>query len=235
MTESLPEDKQYLLLVEGNGEKEFFIRLGKELFGEPIPYYIIDYKGIRKFEDTLLPLPLDSNFWRIKRIGIVRDADFNTDAFASIKSVLETVNQENDVQLPLPEDKNLFEGDNLQVGIFIMPDNNREGMFEDLLLDTVRDDDVMRCVDAYFECLEEKDVVSKKERVPKVTFDVYMAGRQQEALRVYVQGKKVDENTNQKDWKRRYLSDIYGMTFWDWNHSAFDSIKVFLRQLVESD
>jgi len=62
-----------------------------------------------------------------------------------------------------------------------------------------------------------------------------MAGRQQEALRMFVQGKKVDENTSQKDWKRRYLSDIYGMKFWNWNHSTFDSIKVFLRQLVESD
>jgi hypothetical protein len=231
MSIRIEEDSVQLLLVEGSDEKEFFIELAKHLFGS-IPFQIMEYEGKAKLNDFLLAVQVLPNFSQIKHISIVRDADYETNAFASVCSALVNANKENsDVkQYPVPSKPSEPFGIDLRLSILILPDANSEGMLESLIIKALGEDKIMTCVDQYFECLETIGINAKVEPLPKATLNVYLAAAQ---MRTFIEGKNVGTEATKKDRKRQYLSDIYGMSWWNWNHPAFDSIKSFLKQLTE--
>jgi hypothetical protein len=141
-----PLTRTKLLAVEGIDEVVFFEELLKHLD-------MIDSVDVRQvggkdqFKIKMPVLQKSSGFNRLESVAIIRDADENTSgAFNSIKKILDKMH------LPAPGKPGDFYNGTPRVGIFIMPDNTRKGMLETLCIDTVEDNDAMRCVDEFVRC-----------------------------------------------------------------------------------
>lgn len=238
MSIKIQNGKTCLLLVEGKSETEFFIQLGYHLqFTRDIPLQIMQYDGKDKLKEFLLLIQSHPAFLTMTHIGIIRDADFDGRAFADIQNALTYANSKNPdrPQFPTLTEPLAFTGTKPGVAAFIMPDSQSDGMLETLILQTLTDDDtgIMDCVDSYFACVEETGIAPKPEPLDKAKMRVYMTALYQGKMRAYIEGKHVDVETIGSDKDKSYLSDIYKMTWWDWNHSAFDDIKAFIRELVK--
>lgn len=227
MTIKIPDDKSRLLLVEGKEDQEFFIQLGSQLDSQEFPQelfpHILQYGGKDNLGNCLRLLMRHPNFKQISHIGIVRDADYGTDAFQSVQSALKYANRDNAQQLPIPQSPIQPAGESPKVSALILP-TDAEDMLEDLVLDALKEDTVMRCVDDFFICLTDREVTVVRERLSKAR------------VRVFIIGKNMDaQATVGDDADRRYLSDIFHMTWWRpelWEHESFDDAKAFLRRLA---
>ena len=227
MTELIPEDTSRLLLVEGKEDKEFFIQLGSHLkFPEGIPW-ILKYEGKNNLAGFLYQLIQNSNFKQVSQIGIVRDADYGTDALRSVRNALKKANANANSLRQLPVPKTVIEPSkgSPKVSVLILPSEKRDGMLEDLVLDALNDDPITPCVNDFFTCLKDRKVEIVQERLSKAR------------VRVFITGKNVDRQaTVSNDTGKLYLSDIYKMSWWRggafWEHESFDEAKAFLRQLV---
>lgn len=95
---------------------------------------------------------------RVKRIGIVRDAEGSTalGAFQSVQAALR------DAHLVEPSAMNQLEGNPLAVGVFILPNCQDAGMLESLCLSAVAEietgqaNGILPCVDEFFACLNKR-------------------------------------------------------------------------------
>ena len=225
MTELIPGDTSRLLLVEGKEDKEFFIQLGSHLkFPEEIPLRILPYEGKDKLPKFLYQLIQDMNFKQVSQIGIVRDADYGTDALQSVRTAIKNANANSLRQLPVPETVIEPSEGSPKVSVLILPSEKRDGMLEDLVLDALNDDLITPCVNDFFTCLMDRKVEIVQERLSKAR------------VRVFITGKNVDrQSAVGDDTDKLYLSDIYKMSWWRdefWRHPSFDEAKAFLRQLV---
>ncbi len=219
MTFEIPNNATRLLFVEGKVDKEFFIKL-REHLNLPLVAYIIEYEGKENLGYAMLNTLNNPIFPAITHIGIVRDADFNTNALASIQSALNYANQNSsnpERQYPIPEITKHFYGDKPKLSALVLPDDDIEGMIEDVILQSLEDDPISICVDEYFSCLQGEPI---PEALPK------------SKVRVFIEGKRVkSEETSRSDRERDYPSDIFHMSWWTWEHSAFDTVKQFLTDL----
>jgi hypothetical protein len=233
----VPVGKTRLLMVEGRTDLEFFRQLGFYLkFTKDTPLQIMEYEGKDNLQNFLALVQNEPEFKYVTHIGIVRDADFTGGAFQSVQSALAGANQENLDRKPYPIPvavTNFLVANDLQVGVFIMPDGQSDGMLESLLLRVLQDDAIMTCVDDYFACIEKTNINPKPEPLPKATMRVYMAALYQGKIRSYIEGKNIDFEASTDDRNKSYLSDIYKMTWWTWEHEAFNPIKSFVLKLVE--
>lgn len=247
MSQIIPEGITRLLLVEGNDEIQFF-RSFCEHLNILDSIHILEFGGNKikkggatkeKIVDGLLPILTNPNFERFQQIGIVRDADFTGGAFQSVQGAIESANYENlkagnKNQLPVPQ--NPFEsfGENLKISILILPHENEEGMLENVILNALNDDPVMVCVEEYFKCIDQLDIEVKQDKLAKAQAQILIAQlKHQLTMRVYIEGKKVDEKSTGKDRKRNFLSDLYDMSFWEWERDAFIRIREYLAQLAQ--
>lgn len=95
---------------------------------------------------------------RVKRVGIIRDAEGSTaiGAFQSVQAALR------DAHLAEPSAMNKLEGNPLAVGVFILPNCVDAGMLESLCLSAVTEvevaqpNGVLPCVDEFFACLNKR-------------------------------------------------------------------------------
>ena len=220
MTELIPEGASRLLLVEGREDKQFFIQLG---YPSELPC-ILQYEGKNNLAGFLYQLIQNSNFKQVSQIGIVRDADYGTDAFQSVRTAIKNANANSPRQLPVPETVIEPSEGSPKVSVLILPSEKRDGMLEDLVLDALNDDPITPCVNDFFTCLKDRKVEIVQERLSKAR------------VRVFITGKNVDRQAAvSNDTDKLYLSDIYKMSWWRdefWNHEGFNEAKAFLRQLV---
>ena len=225
MTELIPEGPSRLLLVEGKEDKEFFIQLGSHLkFPEGIPW-ILKYEGKNNLAGFLYQLIQNSNFKQVSQIGIVRDADYGTDALRSVQDALRNANANSPRPLPVPKTVIEPSEGSPKVSVLILPSEKRDGMLEDLVLDALNDDPITPCVNDFFTCLKDRKVEIVQERLSKAR------------VRVFITGKNVDRQASVRgDTDKPRLSDIYKMSWWRgaafWEHESFNEAKAFLRQLV---
>jgi len=139
--------KPKLLLVEGNDEVKLFDKLLADL--GLVDVEIRDIMGKTKFRKNIKGLPKFTGFGKVTSVGIVTDADKQPQGtFDSICDALEAAG------LPRPTAPLQPVGDDPQVAVMILPGDGREGMLEDLCLESVADDPAMPCVEEYFGCLE---------------------------------------------------------------------------------
>ncbi len=229
MPDLIPEGTTYLLLVEGKEDQEFFISLGRFMSYDTDNWLlrIIQYGGKTNLTGRLQTLARPDTMERIERIGIVRDADFNTDAFSSVKDAIRNSRTVNTIQLPVPARVRQWtehSEDLPSVGVLILPSDEREGMIEDLIMDVFKDDPVSNCVAHYFGCLQNEGVSIVPSKVSKAR------------LRTFITGKNISTESEGDDSDKGYLSDIYKMSWWQdnnvWQHQAFDEAKAFLAQLL---
>ena len=225
MADLVPNGKTRLLLVEGKEDQEFFIQLGAHLqLIEDWPLHILQCCGTTKLTQILYEIMKSSRFKAIEQIGIVRDADYGTDAFQSVQSAIEHACKEAQQRLTVPRGPLLPSGGTPSISAMIMPSGEREGMLEDLVLDAFQHDPVTSCVDAYFKCLGDSGIEPLPNRLPKAR------------LRAFITGKNVSEAATSSDEDRSYLSDIFHMSWLPddfWDNPAFNDARTFLTQLLD--
>jgi hypothetical protein len=158
--------KPKILAVEGTDEINFFTALLKVLKISDVQ--ILDFKGKTNFSANIKALPNIPGYDLVSKIGLIRDADDKEpkSAFDSLVAAL------NKVQIPAPTELNSFTAESPSVGIFIMPDNVKKGMLEDLCLKYVEDLPENKCIEEYFCCINKiPDELSKS------MIQIYLAGK----------------------------------------------------------
>ena len=207
-----------LLLVEGQDEIRFFTALAEEL-GISDALQIVCFQDKNgNLRQTLIRLALDPKRNELVSLGIVRDAEYNTNALDSVCGAIRTINGKYPTsKLPIPDEEITPAGDDLKVSVMILPGAGFEGMLEDLILNAYQRDSAMACVDRYFECLEEQNINVIKERVPK------------NRMRVFLASKMVSPSKSKKD---HWMGDIYRRDWWSWEHTEFNPAKSFLQDLA---
>ncbi len=207
---------QRLLLVEGDEDSRFlfalcqYLKLDKQI-------WIHQVEGLPKLLQELTALILSAEFSRLHSIGIVRDADFKTNAFQSVCSALQRANRESiRNQYHIPTQAQSVEGTKPRVGIFILPDANVEGMLEDLVLQAYQADPIVDCVEQYFACLEKQNSL-RTNLIAKAK------------MRTLIAGKTASSDQGDTVWDLQY---VYRQSWWSWEKPRFDDIKHFLQVIV---
>jgi hypothetical protein len=144
-----------ILLVEGINDKAVFGSIFKH---HKLPEgFKIEVKGDVEKLIRSIPVHVKTD---VKTIGIVIDADFNIDnqrnRWEAIKNKLTNIGY--NVPDELHPEGTIIKNDELPViGIWVMPDNNSDGMLEDFVTFLVpEDDELMPFVDETLIDLEEK-------------------------------------------------------------------------------
>ena len=189
-----------LILVEGKDEENFFNALLKEM--EIEDYQILSLGGKDNFPKNLSVITAAPGFDQVKKLGIIRDADENYDN--ALKSICGALNF---CRLPIPSTTNQLEGENPAVGIFIMPGEGKSGALEDLLLESVQNDQATPCVNNYFVCLKENLSNWPPKNISKSWIHAFLSSR--------------------PDGTKR-LGEAAQAGYWSFDNPAFDEIRHFI-------
>ncbi|MBI1280029.1 MAG: hypothetical protein GC179_18015 [Anaerolineaceae bacterium] len=195
-----------LLMVEGKEDIRFFNALIKKLNLENIQ--VSEYEGKNQMRRAILALKNEDMFLNnIIALGVVRDADSDAaGAFQSITSAFKNAG----LQVPKKPLKVSSETGKLtdpQTMAMVVPPNKLSGMLEDVCFESVGDEtELINCVNQYFSCLSEKH---ESHVIPKAKLQVYLAAKEPEMR----------------------LGEAAAAGYWNWDHSVFEPIKAFLRQL----
>ncbi len=217
--EILPEPYTRLLLVEGEDDFAFFLALLKQLELDK-EIHVIHYQGKDNLAQGLANVVNNQRFEELVQLGIVRDADFDTDALSSVRSNIDKVNRETGRGLAKPKRHMEPTGESPKVSAIIMPDEGVDGMLENLILNAFSKDPVSGCVNDYFTCLRARGITLNRVVLPKAR------------ARVFIAGKIVDDAAIGKDrdsWEMRYA---FRSDWWSWDSPAFNKVKAYLRQLA---
>lgn len=230
---SLPNEVTRLLLVEGESDKDFFRRLSDSLPISPLQKpYIVTCEGVNNLGSMLKALLNLPNAKRFTHIGIVRDADFDNNAFQKVVDMLGRINKEREEQglymLPIPQTPEVFDGNALKMGVFIMPDSTTQGMLETLVWRVLQSDPLARCVESYFACLAEAGVQAKPQRVNKTAVRLYLRTH---ALAL-LDGKNTDEAVLSRDADKTHFTNIFQMAWWSWDAPELEQIRNFIGNLT---
>ena len=146
-----PISKEALLLVEGKDPLNFFEALCKHLSLSQ-QLQIMNFGGVGELRRFLAGLCGRSGFRRVKRIGIIRDAE--EDAAAAFQSVQTSLEH---AGLTVPNEPEQLSCDGQPaVGVLILPGQDKSGILETLLCETFVDAPECHCIDAFFRCVQEK-------------------------------------------------------------------------------
>lgn len=228
----ISEGKSRLMLVEGPDDVLFFAKLTEHLERSSpesfdfTKFETLPFGGAQQLVSSLELLARDPRYDQVSHIGIVRDSDYNTDAFASVCNAIARFNSQPPTShLPLPTEVFTPTQEQPHVSILTMP-LKADGTLESVVLSALDDDEIVPCVNGYFNCIEEVDPNAdfSQSRLPK------------SKLAVLIAGKSTDRNkANVPDVKRRLLHNVYGMTWLPvdfWEREPFDDAKAFLHQLL---
>ena len=140
-----------LLLVEGNDQLRFFRALATDL--ERTDIQVENFGGIYQLRRTLLGVTPMPGFAALRSLGIVRDAERSTaGAFQSVQGSLRAAD------LPVPDELGTPSADDgLAVSVWLLPGDDRPGMLETLLCDTIEEGPEAACIDDFLECLGHLD------------------------------------------------------------------------------
>lgn len=125
------------LLVEGNDDQHVVLALCQK-FDVPETFDVIDCEGIDKLNEQI-PVRLKQS--DIDTLGIIIDADREIkNRWASLKGLLSAQGFKVPNDLP-STGLVLTNGNNIKAGVWIMPNNNLDGMIEDFISFLVPKDD----------------------------------------------------------------------------------------------
>lgn len=215
----------HLLLVEGPDDEVFFKKFTQHLKLEN-DIHIVPYGGKSKLKSYLLAILNDNDYPRNrKHIGIVRDSDRNTNAFDSVISALDFANKNRGTvhKFSIPSATHTRSAASPFVSILTLPPDE-QGTLEDVVMDALKADPIMPCVESYFECLTPLMSEVSEERKSK------------SRLSVFISGKIIDmDEASNRDSKRKFLREAVAMNWWKpefWDHHTFADAKAFLTQLL---
>jgi hypothetical protein len=207
-----PITKPKLLLGEGKDEINFFSALLVHLGINDVQ--VDEYGGKHRLPAGLKGITNRTGFDQVISLGITRDADHADDtddnaviaqrAFQSVCGALAHAN------LSIPTAPLVKAVGIVEVSVFILPDNQRAGMLEDVCLAAMSAVE-MDCINVYFDCIaRETSRTQLRRNIPKSRVHAWLATQ-----------AEPDKNLGQAS-QASYL---------DWDHQAFELLKQFLRQL----
>ena len=208
----IPITKPKLLLGEGKDEINFFNALLAHLgIGD---VQVDEYGGKYRIRSGLKALADRTGFDQVVSLAVTRDADHADDtdddavivqrAFQSVTEALAHAN------LSIPNAPLVKVAGSPEVSIFILPDNQRAGMLEDVCLAATSATEV-NCISAYFDCIERETRRTQLRRnVSKSRVHAWLA----------TQGEP-----------DKRLGEAAQASYLNWDHQAFDLLKQFLSQL----
>ncbi len=197
--------KTKLLIVEGTHDKGFFESLIKHLALNDIQ--VMPIGGKDQLPSRLEALKNADNFDTVITLGIMRDADDNPKgAFQSICDALKKN------KLPVPSKQlALSKGKKQKTAIMIFPETSKKGMLEDVCLESVKDSEEMKCVSEYLKCIKDSTgQLPEKHKMSKSKIQALLAIKPEPGLHLG-------------------LAALEG--YWQWEDSAFDKVKEFLKLL----
>lgn len=191
------------LLVEGNDQRNFFEAFVDHL-GLKENIQVQNFGGVGQLRGFLSGFVVAVGFDGVKSVGIVRDAEGSAQsAFQSVQSSLQNAG------LAAPIRPRERAGSSPSVNVMILPDGRNSGMLETLLCETLVEDPVNGCVDAFFDCVRGLDGVDMR-RPDKSRAHAYISTRAEPHSSVGVAALR---------------------GYWDLEHSALDGVRGFLRTL----
>jgi hypothetical protein len=169
-----------LIIVEGKGDKFFFKHLCKHLKLENFDIWSVNSKDA--IRSALKVIPLTPGHDRLASLGVVRDAD--TDSDAAFKSVCASLKHAGFTEtppsplVPINVLHPLLGGGNgvVRICVMILPEESSKGKLETLILKAFENDSSMVCTENYFNCLK-KDVRASIEDIEKAKIQVFLASR----------------------------------------------------------
>jgi hypothetical protein len=208
-----PIIKPKLLLGEGIEEVYFFDALLRHLGIDDVQ--VDQYDGKNNIAAGLKAIKDRSGFLnRVVSLGVTRDADYTDDpaddiaaaqrAFQSVSGALAYA------RLPVPVAPMVKAAGDPEVSVFILPDNQRPGMLEDLCVasTTVPDRD---CITEYFECVALRTGrVQTRRNASKSRAHAWLATQSE---------------------PDKQLGQAARAGYWDWDNPSFNLIKQFVQQL----
>ncbi len=192
-----------LLLVEGIDDARFCAALLRHLNKPDVQ--IAAVRGTANFRPFLSNvLARSDNLTRLRRLGIVRDADASAaSSFQSLRDALANAN------LPAPSSPwQPAQTGNLSVSVAILPDGASPGTMEDLCLRSIADRPESPCIDQYIVCLSAAGVPDRQ--LGKTRLYAYLAAGNEPGRRL---GEAADAGV------------------WDWTAPAFAQVAQFLSSL----
>lgn len=193
-----------LLVVEGKDDYFFF-----ENFLKNLNINDVDIRNVGGKDDYKNKLPLlkkTSGFDNVKKIAIIIDA--HDDCNSTFKSIYNIIRRK--MKLIPPKTPNTYSEENPSIGIFIMPDNCKNGSIEDLCLNTIKSDSSLKCIDIFIECIKKIKQYSNISKISKRKVQIYLSVK-----------PKIPNSLG--------LGAKQG--YWDFSSKEFDSLKKFLSFL----
>ena len=192
------------LLVEGKDYRNFFVGFAKHM-GLSGSIQIQNFGGVNELRGFLKAFVKMPNFKCVRSIGIARDAEKEGEDAAnrSVRSSLENA------KLPMPTKAGEPGNDGPTVRVLILPGGGEPGMLETLLCRTFVDQEVNRCIDAFFGCANALPNVSIS-KPDKARAHAYLTTTQHPEHSVGVAAKA---------------------GVWHLDHAAFDDVRAFLASL----
>ena len=191
------------LLVEGNDQRNFFEAMLAHL-GLADRIQISSFGGVDQLRGYLAAFVKMPDFGSVRSVGVVRDAEGSEDAaFRSVQSSLESANLAVPAAIAKPV------GEDPRVAVLILPGDGNPGMLETVLRRSFVGEHTNRCIDEFFECVEESAAGSIT-NPDKARVFAYLATKPSPHHSVGVAAKA---------------------GVWDLDHAAFEGIRDFLRGL----
>ena len=182
------------LVVEGRSAEIFFKAfLGHEGIDD---VQIQDFGGVTQFRDFLEGLLFTTGFpEQVVSLAVVRDAEGRpaVDARRSVEGALAAAG--------------LAADGGPRTAVFILPDDQSDGMLETLCLRTVSGDPALECVDEYLDCLAGRGLSPRNEH--KSRLQAFLASREEPGLLL---GQAADRG------------------YWDWTSPELADLRDFLKR-----
>jgi hypothetical protein len=200
---SIAIEKPHLLIVEGRDEERLFKKLLRDL--DLTQIQVLPIGGKKLLRKKLISLVGNTDFPSVTSIGILRDGDDDSaSAFQSVHDALR------DNGLAAPGKPMEATAGPPAITVMILPGEDRTGMLETLLLESVKAEPAMECVNKFMSCLQEKKVPDPK-GLDKARAHAFLASREKPDKRV---GEAAEAG------------------YWNLDSPALDPLKSFLKLIA---
>lgn len=176
--EKIQVKKDNVLLVEGGEDQKLFWKLTSAP-GLEKDIQVFRYEGKGGVRGFLGAIQSDVRRRGVLRLGITMDADDDYQgAVDEIKQALMATG------FDAPEEELTLAGAEPQTIFMVLPGGGRNGMIEDLCLDSVATDPAISCVDEYIRCLRAQGIDLPANRLSKAREHAFLASRPEPAVSI---------------------------------------------------
>ncbi|MBC7362506.1 MAG: hypothetical protein H5U06_09545 [Candidatus Aminicenantes bacterium] len=181
--------KPFLLIVEGNDDKNFFEALINFLAKNQQPeiknqFEVFKLDGKKRLTEKLMAVKNTPGFNNLKAIGIILDSNSHPErTLQSIQTSLKKVG------FPSPKSEMEIIGEKPKISVLLIPGSDKPGELEDLCLEAISKDTAMKCVEVFFACLSDRRIVISKKK-SKAICQVFLASRKDLAHEIGVAAQK---------------------------------------------